>query len=205
MKRVTSLLGVFLLLAVLAGGGGSSTTTTRPPPPPPTPSEFLYVSGSVGELFGFSVDPNSGTLSPIRSGHPMDAGIGGLVRVVPDPNGTNLYVSRAALDGQPNLDVLFWRAATATHDAGDLGTWSDLTQALTIPPGKLGVDTSAKNLYVIPDPSANVNEVLSFSITPGTPLPGSANGEIEEAEYCTNCLASCRREEFTFGTPHKSS
>lgn len=157
-----------LLLGVLAGCGGSSTTNT-PPPPPPTPSEFLYVSGSVGELFGFSIDPNSGALLPIRSGHPMDAGPGGVVRMAADPNGTNLYVSRAAVDGGDNLMVLFWRAATPFHDAGDLGTWSDLGQTLTIPPGKLAVDPSAKNLYVIPDPSANLDEVLSFSITPGTP------------------------------------
>jgi DNA-binding beta-propeller fold protein YncE len=174
MKRVTSLLGVFLLLGVLAGCGGSSTTNTPPPPPAPpvTPSEFLYVSDTVGEIFGFSVDSNSGALSPIRSGHPMDVvgtGFGGIVRMAADPNGTNLYVSRAALDGGDNLMVLFWRAATPSHDAGNLGTWSDLGQTLTIPPGKLAVDPSGKSLYVIPDPSANQNEVLSFSITPGTP------------------------------------
>jgi DNA-binding beta-propeller fold protein YncE len=171
--RLTSKAAVALLILfvvpMLTGCGGSNSVSSPPPPPPPTPSEFLYVSGSVGELFGFSIDPNSGVLSPIRSGNPMGAGPGGIVRMAADPNGTNIYVSRAALDGSANLMVLFWRAVTQSHDAGDLGTWSDLCQILTIPPGKLAVDPSAKNLYVIPDPSANVDEIFSFSITPGTP------------------------------------
>lgn len=55
------------------------------------------------------------------------------------------------------------------HASGLTGTWSDLGQTLTIPPGKLAVDLSSKNLYVIPDPSANADEVLLFSIAPGTP------------------------------------
>ena len=42
----------------------------------------------------------------------MGAGPGGIVRMAADSNGTNLYVSRAALDGEDNLMVLFWRAAT---------------------------------------------------------------------------------------------
>lgn len=67
--------------------------------------------------------------------------------------------SRCCSGGQP----------PQTNDAGDLGTWSDMDQALTIPPGKLAVDALGKNLYVIPDPSANLDEVLSFSIQPGTP------------------------------------
>lgn len=167
--KATLALLILFVVRVLTGCGGSGGSNSVSTTPPPTPSEFLYVSGSVGELFGFSIDPNSGALSPIRSGNPMGAGPGGVVRMAADPNGTNLYVSRAALDGGDNLMVLFWRAATQSHDAGDLGTWSDLGQSLTIPPGKLAVDPSVKNLYVIPDPSANLDEILSFSITPGTP------------------------------------
>jgi len=168
-KAAVALLILFVVPMLTGCGGSNSVSSPPPPPPPPTPTEFLYVSGSVGELFGFSIDPNSGVLSPIRSGNPMGAGPGGIVRMAADPNGTNIYVSRAALDGSENLMVLFWRAATQFHDAGDLGTWSDLGQILTVAPGKLAVDPSAKNLYVIPDPSANLSEVLSFSITPGSP------------------------------------
>lgn len=159
--KATLALLILFVVRVLTGCGGSGGSNSVSTTPPPTPSEFLYVSGSVGELFGFSIDPNSGALSPIRSGNPMGAGPGGVVRMAADPNGTNLYVSRAALDGGDNLMVLFWRAATQSHDAGDLGTWSDLGQSLTIPPGKLAVDPSVKNLYVIPDPSANLDEILS--------------------------------------------
>jgi DNA-binding beta-propeller fold protein YncE len=177
MKRFTSLLDVFLLLGVLAGcgGGGSSTSNSgnngMPPPAAPTAAtqEFLYVSGTSGELFGFSVDASSGALSPIRSGNPMDVVGGnfatGVVRMAADPQGNNLYVSRAALDGGPNLIVLF----LMPDGSGNLGTWSDLAQTLNIPPGKLAVDSSSKNLYVIPDPSAKLDEIHSFSIAPGTP------------------------------------
>jgi DNA-binding beta-propeller fold protein YncE len=170
-KAALALLVLFLVRVLTGCGGGSSVSSPPPPSPSPSPSEFLYVSDTVGELFGFSIDPTSGALSPIRSGHPMDVvgtGFAGTVRVVADPNGTNLYVSRAALDGGDNLMVLFWREPQP-NDAGELGTWSDLGQTLTIPPGKLAVDLSAKNLYVIPDPSASLDEVLSFSIAPGTP------------------------------------
>lgn len=116
-KTALALLILFLGRRLI-GCGGSSNSVTTGPPPPVTPSEFLYVSDNAGELFGFSIDPNSGVLSQIRSGHPMDVvgvGFGGVVRVVPDPNGTNLYVSRAALDGGDNLSVLFWRAATTNQ------------------------------------------------------------------------------------------
>lgn len=145
MKRVTSLFGVFLLLGVLAGcGGGGSNNNGAPPPPPPTAAtQFLYVSDTNGELFGFSIDANSGALSPIRSGNPMDVvggGFGGVVRIAADPNGNDLYVSRAALDGGDNLMVLF----LMPDGSGNLGTWSDLGQGLTIPPGKLAVDRRAK-------------------------------------------------------------
>jgi 6-phosphogluconolactonase len=175
MKRVTSLLGAFLLLGVLAGcgGGGSNTGNSGnngapAPVAPAAATQFLYVSDTIGELFGFSIDANSGALSPIRSGNPMDVvgvGFAGVVRIAADPNGNDLYVARAALDGGPNLIVLF----LMPDGSGNLGTWSDLGQALTIPPGKLAVDPSSKNLYLIPDPSANLDEILSFSIAPGTP------------------------------------
>lgn len=170
-KAALGLLVLFMLRLLAGCGGTGSVSNPPPPPPPPSPSEFLYVSDTVGELFGFSVDPKSGALSPVRSGHPMDVvgtGVGGIVRAVPDPGGTNLYVSRAALDGGSNLMVLFMMPPQPNDD-GELGTWSDLGQTLTVPPGKLAVDLSAKNLYVIPDPSANTDEILSFSITPGTP------------------------------------
>ena len=162
---------VLFLLRLLTGCGSSSVSNPPPPPPPPSPSEFLYVSDTVGELFGFSIDPTLGALSPVRSGHPMDVvgtGVGGIVRAVPDPSGTNLYVSRAAVDGGSNLMVLFMMPPQPNDD-GELGTWSDLGQTLTVPPGTLAVDLLSKNLYVIPDPSATLDEVLSFSISPGTP------------------------------------
>jgi len=175
MKRVTLVVSVLLVLGLLAGcgGGGSGTSNggnngAPAPVAPATATQFLYVSDTNGELFGFSVDANSGVLSPIRSGNPMDVvggGFGGVVRIASDPNGNNLYVARAALDKGDNLMVLF----LMPDGSGNLGTWSDLGQALTIPPGKLAVDPSSKNLYVIPDPSANLNEILSFSIAPGSP------------------------------------
>ncbi len=176
--RFTSKTALALLLTLLVGalsgcgGAGGSNSASTNNATPTSPSEFLYVSDTVGNVFGFSIDPSSGTLAAIRSGHPMavvGSGFAGVVRIAADPNGTNLYCSRAAVDGGDNLSVLFWRAATQFHDAGDLGTWSDMDQALTIPPGKLAVDPSGKNLYLIPDPSANLSEVLSFSIAPGTP------------------------------------
>lgn len=170
-KAALGLLVLFLLRLLTGCGGGSSVSSPPPPPPPPSPSEFLYVSDTVGELFGFSIDPTSGALLAVRSGNPMDAvgtGFSGTVRAVPDPNGTNLYVSRAALDGGDNLMVLFWREPQP-NDAGELGTWSDMDQTLNILPGTLAVDLSAKNLYVIPDPSASLDQILSFSIAPGSP------------------------------------
>jgi len=89
----------------------------------------------------------------------------GVVRMAADPNGNDLYVTRAASDGGANLIVLF----LMPDGSGNLGTWSDLVQTLSVPPGKLAVDPSNKNLYIIPDPSANLDEILTFSITPGTP------------------------------------
>lgn len=61
-KAALALLILFVV-PMLTGCGGSNSVSSPPPPPPPTPSEFLYVSGSVGELFGFSIDPNSGALA----------------------------------------------------------------------------------------------------------------------------------------------
>src|SRR5579872_5099244 len=170
MKRVTLVVSVLLVLGLLAacGGGGSGTSNGGNNGAPAAATQFLYVSDTNGELFGFSVDAKSGVLSPIRSGNPMDVvggGFGGVVRIASDPNGNNLYVARAALDKGDNLMVLF----LMPDGSGNLGTWSDLGQALTIPPGKLAVDPSSKNLYVIPDPSAKLNEILSFSIAPGSP------------------------------------
>lgn len=161
---------LLLLIEVLnaCGGGSSSEVSGNTGGPPPVPAkEFLYVSNNMGQLFGFSIDANSGALSPVRSGHPMDVvGVGfetGVVHMAADPNGNDLYTSRAELDGGANLVVLFWK------DADDLGTFPNLAQTLTIPPGKLAVDSSGKNLYVIADPSANQGEIMSFSIAGGTP------------------------------------
>ncbi len=165
---VITLLVLLGLLAACGGTGGKSgsgnnggTSTAAQAAP-----EFLYVSDTIGQLFGFSVDGNSGALTTIRNGRPMDVvGVGatGVVRIAADPNGTDLYYSRAQLAGGANLGVLF------SMGAGELGTWPDMNQSVTMPPGKVAVDPLGKNLYLIPDPSARSREILSFSITSGTP------------------------------------
>ncbi len=161
-----------LLLGVIAacGGAGGNGNNTGTPPATSGTEEFLYVSDTIGNLFGFFIDANSGALSFIRSGRPMSVvgvgatGIGNVVRVVADPSGSALYASRANVAGGANVLVLL--PFPDNTKPGEL--IQGPTQTLFIPPGKLAVDQSDKNLYVIPDPSANLPEIISFTIAPGT-------------------------------------
>jgi 6-phosphogluconolactonase (cycloisomerase 2 family) len=165
MNRVTSLLGVFLLLAVLAGCGGSSTTNTPPPPPPaqlPAGTELLYVGDNVGVIHGFGVDPDSGKLTPLPSVAVTNQTAAADVGLAADAGGHVLYATSAGLGG-PNV-----ASFTVDQTTGTLTVASQLS--LPVPVRKLaaavggGTTGSGCCVYVIPDPSANAAELFQFTI-----------------------------------------
>jgi len=153
---------IALVLAILAGCGASSnnsSNTNGGGSPLPTGTEFLYVGDNVGEIHAFSVDPNSGTLTPV-SGGPFSVtnmSAASDVRLAADPSGMVLYATSAGIGG-PNVVAL-----TVNVTTGAL-TPVAANQTLPIPAGKIAIDPKGKNAYVIPDPSANAAEVFGFSI-----------------------------------------
>src|SRR6266567_2250970 len=152
MKRVTALLGAFLLLGVLAGCGGSSTSTSNNGggsngggSPLPAGTELLYVGDNVGNIHGFGVDPSSGKLTPLPSVAVTNGAAAGDVGLAADSGGMILYATRDGLGG-PNVTscLVDKQTGTLTPNTG---------QTLPVPPRKLAAIEG--NLYVIPDPSAN--------------------------------------------------
>jgi 6-phosphogluconolactonase len=160
--RLVSKTVIALVLAILAGCGASSnnsSNTNGGGSPLPTGTEFLYVGDNVGEIHAFSVDPNSGTLTPV-SGGPFSVtnmSAASDVRLAADPSGMVLYATSAGIGG-PNVVAL-----TVNVTTGAL-TPVAANQTLPIPAGKIAIDPKGKNAYVIPDPSANAAEVFGFSI-----------------------------------------
>ncbi len=158
-------LGVVVLLGALAacgGSGGSKNNNNGGGPPPTTAAEFLYAGNIVGQVFGYSIDPNSGALTPV-AGSPFAitaAQPAGFVRLATDSTGAVLYASSAGIGGPNLLSFTINSGTGALTPAG--------SQALPIAPGKIAADPSGKNLYVIPDQSAATPEVIAFSIDPTT-------------------------------------
>jgi 6-phosphogluconolactonase len=165
MKRVTSLLGAFLLLGVLAGcgGGGSNTSTSNNgnnggssnggSSPLPAGTELLYVGDNVGVIHGFGVDPSSGKLTalpPVTATNPAAAGDIGLAA---DSGGMVLYATSAGVGGPNVLSFIVNKTTGALTPSGSV--------ALPVPPRKLA---AIENLYVIPDPSANAAQMFAFSV-----------------------------------------
>ncbi len=156
-----------LVLATVIGGlvgcggsGGSSNSGGGGTPPVTT--EFLYAGNVSGGVSAFSVDPNAGTLTPV-AGTPFAVGSGaapGAVRLAADPSGTVIYATNASTGG-PNVVAMSVNASSGALTAA-------ANQALTVAPGKLAVDAGGKNLYLIPDPTANTPELIGFSIAPTT-------------------------------------
>ena len=177
MKWGASLLGSCFLVAVLTGCGGSSPIKTPPPPPPPLPdgTELLYVGDNVGVIHGFGVDPSSGHLTPLPSVAVTDQAAAADVGLAADSGGMVLYATSAGVGG-PNV-VSF----LVDKKTGTLTVASQLT--LSAPPRKLAAVEG--NLYVIPDPTANVAQLFAFSInglnaaltqlSPTVTLPGPAH------------------------------
>ena len=187
MKRVTSLLGAFLLLGVLAGcgGGGSSTSTSNNgnngggsnggSSPLPAGTELLYVGDNVGVIHGFGVDPGSGKLTPLPSVTVTNQAAAGDVGLAADSGGMVLYATSAGVGGPNVASFIVNRTTGVLTPAGSV--------ALTVPPRKLAAIEA--NLYVIPDPSANAAQMFAFSInglsaaltqlSPTVTLPGPAH------------------------------
>ncbi len=141
MKRVTSLLGAFLLLGVLAGcgGGGSNTSTSNNgnnggssnggSSPLPAGTELLYVGDSVGVIHGFGVDPGSGKLTPLPSVAVTNQAAAADVGLAADSGGMVLYATSAGLGG-PNVTSFMVDQKTGTLTA-------NTGQTLPVPPRKL--------------------------------------------------------------------
>ena len=155
-----------LLLGMLAACGGSSNSTNGgvngtnggggadgSSLPPGT--ELLYVGDNIGQIHGFSVDANSGALTPV-SGSPFavtNLAAASDVGLAADPSGTALYATSAGLGG-PNVVAL-----TVNPNTGAL-TPVAANQTLPASPIQIAVDPEGKNAYVI----ANTAEVWGFSI-----------------------------------------
>lgn len=189
MKRVTSLLGAFLLLGVLAGcGGGSSTNTNNNGggsnnggSPLPAGTELLYVGDNVGVIHGFAVDPVSGKPTPIMpttqvpippvTNNSSVANVG----LAADSGGMALYATVTGTGGPNVFSYIVNKTTGALSPAG--------SATLPVPPSHPAAIEA--NLYVIPDPSANSAQMFAFSIngttaaltqlTPPITLPGPAH------------------------------
>ena len=168
-----------LLLGVLIGCGSSGPST-----PPPTKSwvgpgstlpagtELMYVGDNGGVIYGVGVDPNSGQASAFGHIATLAAGDVGLAA---DAGGEVLYAASAA-GGGPNLASFL-----VNQSKGVLSVASTLS--LPVPPRKLAAIEA--NVYVIPDPSANSQQMFAFRINgnngsltqlnPAIALPGAAN------------------------------
>jgi len=156
---------IVLFVVVLAGCGGGGGTNTGSGSSNSGGSglapgtEFVYVGDNVGAIHGFSIDSNSGVLTPVPGGPFMITTLAAAsdVRLAADPSGSALYATSAGTGG-PNV-VAF----TINPTTGAL-TSVAANQTLSIPAGKIAVDPKGKNAYVIPDPSGNAAEVFGFSI-----------------------------------------
>jgi 6-phosphogluconolactonase len=188
MKRVTSMLGTFLLLGVLAGcGGGPSSTSTsnNGGSPLPAGTELFYVGDNVGVIHGFGVDPNSGKLTPLPSVAVTKGSAAADVGLAADSGGMVLYATSAGVGGPNVLSFIVKKTTGALTPAGSV--------ALTVPPRKLAAIEG--NLYVIPDPSANAAQMFAFSInglnaaltqlSPTATLPGPPH-DLEIAGFGNN-------------------
>src|SRR5216683_1886876 len=162
MKWVPSLSGSCFLLAVLAGcgGGGSSTSTSNNGGGSPLPAgtELLYVGDNVGVIHGFGVDPGSGKLTPLPSVAVTNQAAAADVGLAADAGGMVLYATSAGVGG-PNVASFIVNKNTGTLTLSN-------SVALSVPTLKLAA--VERNLYVIPDPSANTAELFVFSIDPIT-------------------------------------
>jgi lactonase family protein with 7-bladed beta-propeller len=161
MKWVPSLLGWCFLLAVLAGcgGGGSSAGGSNGGSSPlPAGTELLYVGDNVGVIHGFAVDPGSGKLTPLPSVAVTNQAAAADVGLAADSGGMVLYATSAGVGG-PNLASFIVDRTTGTLTLSN-------SVALSVPARKLAA--VERNLYVIPDPSANTAELFAFSIDPVT-------------------------------------
>ncbi len=164
------LLALLVGSLVACGGAGGSN---KNPPPPPSATEFLYAGNAAGGVFAFSVDPNTGALAPV-SGSPFPVGTAapGVVRLAADPSGNLVYATNASTGGTNFISFNVNGSSGALTSAG--------AQQLQVAPGKIAVDPSGHNAYMIPDPAANSPITIAFSIDPSThalaALPNQPNG-----------------------------
>ncbi len=158
------------MMACAGGGGSTNNGNNGNPPPAASAPQFLYAGTANGGVAAFTVDANTGALTPI-SGSPFMVGTGA-IHLAADPSGKFLYTSSAALGG-PDIQTL---AINAT--SGALTASGSFTANIT--PGAIAVDPSGKNAYVVPDPSANSGSITAFSIDPSShallALPGQPTG-----------------------------
>ena len=178
LLRKAALTTLPLLLGVLTGcGGGGSSSTTTPPPPSPLPAgtELFYVGDDVGVIHGFGVDPASGKLTTLAAVAVSSPPAASTVGLAADIGGHVLYATSAGVGGV-NVVPFIVEPTTGTLTVSG-------SQTLPVAPRKLVA--IERNLYVIPDPSANTPGMFTFSIDPNnaalTPLsptitlPGIAN------------------------------
>lgn len=173
MKRVTLLLGAFLLLGVLAGcGGGSSSSTSPTPTPTPVPvgtplpagAALLYVGDNIGMIHGFGIDPNSGNQIEMK-GSPFavtNQAAAADVGLAADAGGHVLYATSAGLGG-PNVASFVVDQTTGTLSVASQLSLPVPVRKLAAAPGG-GASGSGCCVYVIPDPSANAAELFQFTI-----------------------------------------
>jgi len=171
MKRATSLLGAFLLLAILAGcGGGGSTpinnggnpgggSSGSTPPPLPAGAELLYVGDNVGVIHGFAVDPNTGkptALTPTTSVTNQAAASD--VALEADL-GTMILYATSNGQGGPNVVPFLIDHNTGALSASGSQTLSVSPLGLAAAPGG-GSSGSACCLYVF----GNAAQLFQFTI-----------------------------------------
>jgi 6-phosphogluconolactonase len=151
---------IAMLLSMLAACGGNSMTSSASNNgggsqlAPGT--ELLYVGDSVGQIHGFSIDPNSGALTGIGVFAVTNLAAAADVSLAADPSGTALYATSAGLGG-PNV------VAETVNSASGALTAVAANATLPVPAGPIAVDPNGKNVYVITDQG-----VFAFAVDPTT-------------------------------------
>jgi len=184
---------LFSILLVGCAGIGPQAPSAKPVPPgagnnPAGPTEFIYSGNRSftdtlgGSISGFTVDRQTGSLTPIP-GPPLQARAPGLI--VSDPQGRhlfhfeNLFSARGLSCGDSNAVLV---SDNIDPDSGALSHADRLTLNDGCP-GGMAVDPQGKNLYVV-TPS-DLSDIRVFAIAAAgtlSEIPGAVSLDNQSAE-----------------------
>jgi|ERR1017187_801374 6-phosphogluconolactonase (cycloisomerase 2 family) len=166
--RSSNLLAVVLLsILIEACGGGNNSGSGGSGTPPPTGAEVLYAVNGSNEVFSFSIDQTTGSLSQTATVSPGGETVNNYALAI-TPSGSFLYAAN---------DVVSGINGYSTNSSGTLSLIAGspfIEQPPSLGAGGLAIDSGGRFLYVA---SQSGFGVVGFTIdsTSGalTPIPGA--------------------------------